>query len=253
MAERGAHMLRALYGAPSHKVRVVPHGAPSRGLHPTDAFKKKLGLGGRQILLTFGLLSPNKGIETIIQALPRIVRASPNAMYVVAGATHPHLLQREGERYRDSLTALADDLGVAEHLSFINRYLGDEELLDVLAAADVYVTPYLTEAQITSGTLSYALALGRPTVSTPYWHAQEALADGVGILCPFGDATAFGDAISELLTDDRRRAGLSRAAYMAARPSRWEQVGSAYIAAALGGDRITSADENDDAIARYRA
>lgn len=229
MAKRGADMLASVYGAARGKIRVIPHGAPTRGLTPSLPFKERLGLSDYKTLLTFGLLSPNKGIETIVRALPAILNRAPEATYVVAGATHPHLLEREGEKYRDSLVTLADSLGVADRLVFINRYLGDEELIDILQAADVYVTPYLTEAQITSGTLSYAIALGRPVVSTPYWHAQEALADGVGLLCPFGDSNCFADRITGLLTDEKMRAGLSRRAFLAGRASQWPQVGAAYV------------------------
>ncbi len=229
MAQKGAQILRDVYGVKDEQIMVVPHGAPSRPLQPTDAFKAHLGLEGRKTLTTFGLLSPNKGIETVIKALPAIREACPDVVYLVIGATHPHLVRNEGEKYRESLKDMARDLGVEDNIRFINRFINDNDLIDILQATDVYVTPYLTETQITSGTLSYALAVGRPTVSTPYWHAAEALANGVGIICPFHDAPAFGTAISKLLSDDQARADMSRRAYAAAQPSRWSAVARAYV------------------------
>ncbi len=162
-------------------------------------------------MMTFGLLSPNKGIETIIRALPAILDRHPDTVYLIAGATHPHLVAREGEAYRESLVDLARSLGVAENLRFVNHYLGDDELVDLLQAADLYVTPYLTEAQITSGTLAYAIALGKPVISTPYWHAKEALADGVGVICPFNDTRVRSPAKSSACSPTMRGAKRWRA------------------------------------------
>jgi glycosyltransferase involved in cell wall biosynthesis len=243
MAHRGAAILQEAYGADPDRIHVIPHGAPSRPVLPTAPFKDRFGLAGRKTISTFGLLSPNKGIETIIEALPEIVQRHPDIVYVVAGATHPHLVAREGERYRDQLAARAEALGVRDNLRFLNRYLSDEDVVDILQATDVYVTPYLTETQITSGTLSYAIALGRPIVSTPYWHAAEALAEGVGILCPFGDSARFAEAISRLFTDDRLRAELSARALKAGIPSRWLNVGQTYmsIAGAVSAEHVAAA------------
>jgi glycosyltransferase involved in cell wall biosynthesis len=229
MAKTGADILRRVYGVPDSQIVVVPHGAPSRPLRDTAAFKDKLALGAHRTLTTFGLLSPNKGIETVIAALPGLVRRHPDLVYLIIGATHPHLVRHEGEAYRDGLKAMARDLGVESHVRFINRFINDDELVDILQATDIYVTPYLTETQITSGTLSYALALGRPVVSTPYWHAAEALSGGIGILCPFKDTGAFETAIAGLLDSEGRRAEMSLRAYEAARPSRWSAVAEAYI------------------------
>ena len=187
MAERGREMLRRVWGVDDAKIEVVPHGAPDRPLADTAPFKSDLGFEGRELLFTFGLLSPNKGIETAIRAMPAIVAARPKALYAVLGATHPHLIANEGERYRDSLLALAAELGVADHVRLIDDYVETPQLLEYLQAADVYITPYLNREQITSGTLSYAAALGKPIVSTPYWHAEELLAEGRGRLVPFGD------------------------------------------------------------------
>ncbi|WKL58391.1 glycosyltransferase family 4 protein [Asticcacaulis sp. ZE23SCel15] len=224
MAERGAKILREVYKVPDAQILVVPHGAPSRPLGDTERFKEVFGVGGQKTLMTFGLLSPNKGIETIIKALPDILDSTPDLSYLIVGATHPHLVASQGEAYRDSLMDMARQLGVEDHIVFVNRFMDDAELIDILQATDIYVTPYLTETQITSGTLSYALALGRPVVSTPYWHAAEALADGVGIICPFEDSAAFAHEISNLLTSDEHRAAMSQRAYDYARPSRWSAV-----------------------------
>ena len=224
MTETGADILERVYGAGPTKVHVIPHGAPERPFSATDPFKTSLGLAGNKVIMTFGLLSPNKGLETIIRGLPAILDRHPDAVYLIVGATHPHLVQHEGEAYRDSLIELARSLGVVDHLRFINRFVGDEELVDLLQAADLYVTPYLTEAQVTSGTLAYAIAVGKPVISTPYWHAKEALADGVGVICPFNDTRAFTREIIDLLADDTRRDAMARRAYRAGEPSRWRKV-----------------------------
>ena len=224
MTELGADILERVHGAGPRKVHVIPHGAPERPFSPTEPFKASLGLSGEKVIMSFGLLSPNKGIETIIRGLPAILDRHPNATYLIVGATHPHLVQNEGEAYRDSLIALATSLGVESRLRFINRFVGDEELVDLLQAADLYVTPYLTEAQITSGTLTYAIAVGKPVISTPYWHAKEALSDGVGVLCPFNDTPAFTRAIIDLLSSDLRRDAMARRAYHAGEPTRWRKV-----------------------------
>ncbi|MBW8733355.1 MAG: glycosyltransferase family 4 protein [Asticcacaulis sp.] len=229
MARKGAEVLKRVYNVPDSKIAIVPHGAPSRPLRATREFKARLGLEDKKTLMTFGLLSPNKGIETVIAAMPEILNSCPEAVYLVIGATHPHLVRHEGEKYRDGLKAMARDLGVENSVRFIDRYIGDEELIDLLQASDVYVTPYLTESQITSGTLSYAIAVGRPVVSTPYWHATEALANGVGIVCPFHDTAAFARAISGLLTSEDRREAMTRRAYMYGLSSRWSAVAEAYI------------------------
>ena len=229
MARKGAEILRRVYNVPESKIAIVPHGAPSRPLKDTSEFKSLLNLTGKKVLTTFGLLSPNKGIDTVIAALPQIVRAHPDTIYLVVGATHPHLIKHEGEAYRDSLKDMARKLGVENHVRFVNRFINDNDLVDILQATDVYVTPYLTETQITSGTLSYALALGKPIVSTPYWHAAEALAGGVGALCPFGDSDAFTLAINNLLASDKARQSMAMRAYMYGLSSRWSAVAQAYV------------------------
>lgn len=229
MARKGAEILRRVYSVPESKIAIVPHGAPSRPLKDTGEFKALLNLTGKKVLTTFGLLSPNKGIETIISALPQVVRAHPDTIYLVVGATHPHLIRHEGEAYRDKLKAMARDLGVEDHVRFVNRFINDNDLVDILQATDIYVTPYLTETQITSGTLSYAIALGKPIVSTPYWHAAEALAGGVGSICPFNDSDAFALAICNLLASDKARQAMAMRAYMYGLSSRWSAVAQAYV------------------------
>jgi glycosyltransferase involved in cell wall biosynthesis len=239
MAQKGADLLKSVNDADLDRVHVIPHGAPARPFLPSKPFKRQLGIQGRKTIATFGLLSPNKGLETVIEALPHIAERHPDVLYLVAGATHPHLLALEGERYREHLVALVDRLGVSRNVHFINRYAADDELIEILQATDIYVTPYLTEAQITSGTLSYAIALGRPIVSTPYWHAAEALANNLGVLCGFHDSACFAREIADLLTDDLRRGALARRTWQAGIRSRWSNVGAAYmeIAASTGVER----------------
>lgn len=229
MAEKGREILCRVHGIPASRIAVVPHGVPDRPLVPTAAMKGRFGFSGQQVLMTFGLLSPNKGIETMIRAMPAIVAAHPNSIYVVLGATHPHLKSREGERYRESLKALAEELGVGHAVTFVDGFLAQDELLDYIQAADLYVIPYLTEAQITSGTLAYAVALGKPIVSTPFWHAQEALGDGTGILVPFEDSDAFAQEIVTLLDSPARVAELSHRAYAAGRGTLWRKFAETYV------------------------
>jgi glycosyltransferase involved in cell wall biosynthesis len=229
MAERGRRMLEEVHGIPRSKIAVVPHGVPDRPLADIVAAKHRFGFEGRDILFTFGLLSPNKGIETMIRALPAIVAEHPRALYVVLGATHPHLVAREGQAYRESLVALARELGVEGHVLFINAFAETGKLLDYLEAVDIYVIPYLNEAQITSGTLSYAVALGKPVVSTPFWHAAELIGPETGVLVPFGDDQAFAREISALLADDGRRESLRRAAHRLGRTMIWSRFAAAYL------------------------
>lgn len=230
MAEKGRELLVRVHGISWNQIAVVPHGVPDRPFVKPESVQERFGFGGRRVLLTFGLLSPNKGIETMIRALPAIVAAHPESLYVVLGATHPHLVAREGEAYRDSLKALAQELGVAQSLRFIDGFLDQEALLDYLQAADIYVTPYLNETQITSGTLSYSVALGKPVVSTPYWHAAELLAGGVGVLVPFGDSRRFAEEIITLLDDPARMAEMSNRAYGIGRTMLWSALAEAYVA-----------------------
>lgn len=229
MAEKGRLLLEQVHRVPHDKIAVVPHGVPDRPLADIAAAKRRFGFEGHEILLTFGLLSPNKGIETIIRALPAIAVQHPNVLYVVLGATHPHLVARDGEAYRDSIAQLARDLGVERHVRFINEFTETEQLLDYLEAVDIYVTPYLNEAQITSGTLSYAIALGKPVVSAPYWHAVEVVTPETGALAPFGDHAAFAHEISALLADNPRRESARQGAYRLGRTMIWPRLAKAYL------------------------
>lgn len=221
MAQEAARMLAHLYQVDPRIVRVIPHGAPDRPLRDPAQFKAKLGLAEGPVVLTFGLLSPGKGIETAIQALPAVVARQPHLRYLIVGATHPTLVRDQGEAYRQSLVALAARLRMEQHVRFVDRFLEDDELLDYLQAADIYLTPYAGEEQITSGTLAYALALGRPIVSTPYVHAREALANGIGTLVPFGDAAAMSAALIDRLSDPQRLAAQARQIWRAAHPTIW--------------------------------
>ena len=187
----------------------------------------KLGFTGKTVILTFGLLSPNKGIETMLDAMPGIIKSCPNAVYVILGATHPNLLRQQGEAYRDSLKARVRDLGIRDHVVFFNQFVEQAMLLDFISMCDVYVTPYLNEAQMTSGTLAYSFGLGKAVVSTPYWHAKELLSDGRGILVPFGDAKAISIEIAALLTDDVGRDAMRKRAYAASRSMTWPRDGQA--------------------------
>ncbi len=230
MAEKGREILERVHHVAADRIAVVPHGVPDTPPGDAVALKRRFGFSGRQVVLTFGLLSPNKGIETMIRALPAIAAAHPDLLYVVLGATHPHLVAREGEGYRESLQALAADLGVGAHVRFIDGFLEQPLLLEYLTAADIYVTPYLNEAQITSGTLSYAVALGKPVVSTPYWHAAELLANGTGVLVPFGDVARFSSEISALLGDRPRREAMGAHAWQVGRTMTWSKLARAYMA-----------------------
>ena len=197
---------------------------------PTQA-KARLGFAGKSVILTFGLLSPNKGIEVMIDAMPSILKRRPDAVYVVLGATHPNLVRDQGEAYRESLLARVRELGVEDHVVFLDQFVDQATLLEFISMCDVYVTPYLNEAQMTSGTLAYSFGLGKPVVSTPYWHARELLADGRGVLVPFGDAAAIGSEIAELLTDDARRQAMRRRAYAVSRTMTWERTAERYMSA----------------------
>jgi len=234
MAEKGREILCRVHGISGNRIAVVPHGVPGRPARSAADLKRDFGFEQHRVLTTFGLLSPNKGIETMIRAMPAIVAAHPDALYVVLGATHPHLVAREGERYREGLIALAAELGVAGSVRFVDGFLAQERLLDYLSATDIYVTPYLNEAQITSGTLSYAVGLGKPVVSTPYWHAAELLDGGIGRLVPFGDSRRFAEEIIQLLDDPAELAAIGDRAYAIGQDMTWEKLAHAYVAICEG-------------------
>jgi glycosyltransferase involved in cell wall biosynthesis len=224
MADRARRLLETVYAVPRSKIAVIEHGVPERGYVPPAAARQCFGVEDRKTIMTFGLLSPDKGIETMIRALPRIIEKCPEAIYRVVGATHPHLLAREGERHRETLQTLAYDLGVGDHLRWENRFLDEEALLDRLATADVYVTPYRNPQQITSGALSYAAALGKPIVATPYVHATELLAGGRGVLVGFDDLEAIASAVGNLLSDQEQRGKLAARIYEHSRALTWRRM-----------------------------
>lgn len=229
MASKGVELLRAVYQVPDEKIEIIPHGIPEFAFVEPDAAKAKLGFSDKAVILTFGLLSPNKGIEVMIDAMPSILKTRPDAVYVVLGATHPNLVRDQGETYRASLVAHARAAGVEDHVVFLNQFVDQKTLLEFISMSDVYVTPYLNEAQMTSGTLAYSFGLGKAVVSTPYWHARELLADGRGILVPFGDAAALGAEISKLLTNDVLRQAMRKRAYSSSRSMTWERTAERYM------------------------
>ncbi|MGA2787738.1 MAG: glycosyltransferase family 4 protein [Verrucomicrobiota bacterium] len=229
MSERGREFLREVYQAPAAKIDLIPHGIPDMPFADPNYFKDEFGVAGKHVLLTFGLLSPNKGIEYALRALPDIIREYPNVVYIVLGQTHPSLLRNEGEAYRLSLERLAKDLGVQKHVVFFNRFVELEELMRFIGAADIYLTPYLTEAQITSGTLAYAFGAGNAVVSTPYWHAAELLTAERGKLVPFRDAKAIAVAVVELLRDEPLRHLMRKNAYKLGRDMVWSRVAQLYV------------------------
>jgi len=231
MANKGRELLRSVYRVPDDKIEVIAHGIPDVAFAGPDAAKARLGFAGKSVILTFGLLSPNKGIEVMIDAMPSILKRCADAVYVVLGATHPNLVRDQGEAYRESLIARVRELGVEDHVVFLDQFVDQAMLLEFISMCDVYVTPYLNEAQMTSGTLAYSFGLGKPVVSTPYWHARELLADGRGILVPFSDAAAIGSEIAELLTDDARREAMCRRAYAVSRTMTWERTAQRYMSA----------------------
>jgi glycosyltransferase involved in cell wall biosynthesis len=231
MTQRARQMLQEVYQAPPAKIDVIPHGIPDIPLGDPNYYKEQFGVEGRIVLLTFGLLSPNKGIEQVLNALPQILAEFPDVVYVVVGATHPHELQERGEAYRISLQNLAKKNSVEKSVIFCNRFVELEELKEFIGAADLYITPYLNEAQITSGALAYAFGAGKAVVSTPYWHAAELLADDRGILVPFGDSSAIGREVSGLLRDSSRRQALGKNAYKLGREMVWNKVARLYMSA----------------------
>ena len=229
MSERSVEFLRDIYRIPEEKIVLIHHGIPDVPFAESDIYKDKFGAGSKHVILTFGLISPGKGIEAVIDALPEIVKAHPQVIYMVVGATHPNLKAEQGETYRIGLHLRAKTLGVADHIVFHDRFVTEEELLEFIGAADVYVTPYLNEAQIVSGTLAYAVGTGKAVVSTPYWYAQELLADGRGRLVPFRDPVALTREIIDLLNHPEERHAIEEMAYGYGRRMIWSEVGRRYL------------------------
>jgi glycosyltransferase involved in cell wall biosynthesis len=228
MNERGVTMLQDIYGIPPQRIHLIPHGIPDLPFVDSNYYKGKFGLETRKAILTFGLIGKNKGIEVMLRAMPRIVAADPSAVYIVLGMTHPSVLRHDGESYRFSLHKLVRDLNLQNHVIFHNRFVDDDELHNFLCAADIYVTPYLGREQLTSGTLAFAVGTGKAVVSTPYWAAEELLADGRGKLVPFGDSAALAQEIIGILQDERLYYSLRRKAYEYGRSRTWPRAGQSY-------------------------
>jgi len=247
MSRSAAELLADRYDVGRSRIEVVPHGVPDIAYVDPGSAKHRVGLAGRRVMLSFGLLGPGKGYELAIEAMPAIVAAAPDVCYVVLGATHPELLAREGEAYRQRLTARAAELGVADHVRFVDRFVSTSELGRWLQAADLFVTPYPNLEQIVSGTLTYAMAAGRTVVSTPYAYALELLAQGRGIIVPPASPTALASAVTALLDDPARRAAIGRRAWEHTRPMIWPRVGAAYAAL------FEQAARNPMSLARQRA
>jgi glycosyltransferase involved in cell wall biosynthesis len=229
MSQRGVEFLQDIYHVPPEKIDLIPHGIPDVPFVDPSFYKDIFGVEGKSVLLSFGLLSPNKGIENVITALPAILAKHPNVVYVVVGATHPHVIRNEGETYRLSLQWLAYEKGVEANVIFYNRFVALEELVQFISAADIYITPYLDAAQITSGTLAYTLGAGKAIISTPYWYAEEMLAEERGALVPFHDPQALAEQVIDLLDHESKRHAMRKRAYIYGRDMIWQQVARRYM------------------------
>lgn len=248
MSRHARDLLAEEYGVAHDRIALIEHGAPERPFGRQEAFKERLGLSGKTVLMTFGLLGPGKGLEHVIEALPAIVQQHPEVVYRIVGKTHPNLIARDGEAYREKLQQLANDLGISRHIEWDDRFLETEELLDQLEGCDIYLTPYPNMQQSTSGTLSYAVALGKPVVSTPYIHARELLAEEVGVLVEQNDPAAIADAVNELLDDPDRLGAMGRRAYRRGQRTVWPRFAAA--AAALVREVIPSREPTRAALRR---
>src|SRR5579862_9240824 len=242
MSQLSSQFLQEIFKVSGSKIDIIPHGVPDLPFLDPNFYKDRFGVEGKAVLLTFGLLSPNKGIENVIQALPQILSKHNNVAYIVAGATHPHILRREGDKYRASLQALAKEVGVESHVIFHDRFATPEEMVEFIGAADIYITPYRHEAQVVSGTLAYALGAGKAIISTPYWHAIELLDDRRGALVPFQNPEAIAQKTIELLDTPAIRHAMRKRAYKFARAMVWKRVAQGYMEsfARVRSDRMQS-------------
>ncbi len=229
MSERGAEFLQTIYGVQADKIDFIPHGIPDVPFVDPNFHKDIFGVEGKTVLLSFGLLSPNKGIENVISALPAILEKYPNVVYIVLGATHPNVIRNDGETYRLSLQWLAREKHVEGQVVFYNRFVNLEELIEFIGATDIYITPYLDPAQIVSGTLAYTVGAGKAVISTPYWYAQELLSDGRGVLVPFRDPVALADQVIDLLGNEAKRHAMRKKAYLYGLTMVWPKVAKSYM------------------------
>src|SRR6202522_1483207 len=242
MSQLSSQFLQEIFKVPGNKIDMVPHGVPDLPFLDPNFYKDRFSVEGKAVLLTFGLLSPNKGIENVIQALPEILSKHKNVVYIVAGATHPHILRHEGDKYRSYLQDSAKEMGVESQVIFHNRFVSPEEMVEFIGAADIYITPYRHEAQVVSGTLAYALGAGKAIISTPYWHAIELLDDRRGALVPFQNPDAIAQKTIELLDTPAIRHAMRKRAYLFAREMVWKRVAQGYMKsfARVRGDRMES-------------
>jgi glycosyltransferase involved in cell wall biosynthesis len=233
MSQHSSRILQDVFRVPAEKINLIPHGIPDLPFEQPDMYKEHFSCQGKSVLLTFGLLSPNKGFESVIQAMPRILASHSNVVYMIAGATHPQIRAREGDRYRLELQAMAKKLGVEQQVLFVNRFVSPEEMASLVGSADIYVTSYCHEAQAVSGTLAYAMGAGKAIISTPYWYAAEVLDQGRGMLVPFENPAAIATAAVALLADNEARQAMRERAYLYSRPMVWRRVAQSYMAAFL--------------------
>jgi glycosyltransferase involved in cell wall biosynthesis len=229
MTHKGAELLREIYNVPGEKIDVIPHGVPDVQFVDPNFYKDHFGVEGRQVLLTFGLLSPNKGIENVLRALPEIVAEFPDVVYIILGATHPSVIPDQGETYRLNLERLARKHDVSRNVIFFNRFVDANELQEFVGATDIHITPYLSESQISSGTLAYGFGSGKAVISTPYWHAVELLADGRGMLVPFGDPHSIAETVKDVLRNETQRHSMRKMAYKMSREMVWSNIAQLYI------------------------
>ncbi|MFB3057145.1 MAG: glycosyltransferase family 4 protein, partial [Ignavibacteriaceae bacterium] len=229
MSNKASDFLKDIYDIPEKKITLIHHGIPDMPFIDPNFYKDKFDVEGKKVILTFGLLSENKGIENVLKALPSVIQKHPDVNYIILGATHPNILKAQGEEYRISLQQLVRKLNIVDNVIFINRFVELDELCEYLGTADIYITPYLEEAQITSGTLIYAMGTGKAIISTPYWYATEMLADDRGVIVPFNNPDAIAKQIIDLLDNDVKRNTIRKNAYTFCRQAIWKEVARKYL------------------------